>query len=331
MVNQPSSSASHRPAAPAAVTHAVVFSQPRQIELSRLELPEPTADEVVVDVAWSGISTGTERLLWSGTMPPFPGMGYPLVPGYESVGWVSRAEPGSSVSEGDLVFVPGARCFGDVRGLFGGTASRLVVAQSKALRISEELQENGTLLALAATAHHALKPNPEAQLPDLIVGHGVLGRLLARLTIALGGAAPTVWETQPGRRDGAMGYPVVDPADDTNSGYATILDASGDSGILDQLMPRLRRGGEIILAGFYSAPLSFEFPPAFMREARMRVAAEWQPVDFEAVRAMAESGRLPLNGLITHRMPASNADAGYRTAFGDPDCLKMILDWTGVN
>jgi 3-hydroxyethyl bacteriochlorophyllide a dehydrogenase len=22
-----------------------------------------------------------------------------------------------------------------------------------------------------------------------------------------------------------------------------------------------------------------------------------------------------------------HADAAYRTAFGDPDCLKMVLDW----
>jgi 3-hydroxyethyl bacteriochlorophyllide a dehydrogenase len=66
-------------------------------------------------------------LLWTGRMPPFPGMGYPLVPGYESVGRVvaGRHMPGATV--GDRVFVPGARCFGDVRGLFGGAASRVVV------------------------------------------------------------------------------------------------------------------------------------------------------------------------------------------------------------
>lgn len=316
---------------PPAVTHAVVFRQPRELELSKLPLPEPSTDEVVVDVAWSGISTGTERLLWTGTMPPFPGMGYPLVPGYESVGWVSQARAGASLNVGDLVFVPGARCFGEVRGLFGGTASRLVVPESRALPISAKLGELGTMLALAATAHHALLPRHGAQLPELIVGHGVLGRLLARLTIALGGAAPTVWETQAGRRDGALGYRVVDPAQDSHSDYATILDASGDSSILDVLMPRLRKGGEIILAGFYSAPLKFEFPPAFMREARIRVAAEWQPADFEAVRALAESDQLSLEGLITHRLPATRAQSGYRTAFENPDCLKMILDWKGVH
>ena len=64
-----------------------------------------------------------------------------------------------------------------------------------------------------------------------------------------------------------------------------------------------------------------------MREARLRVAAEWREPDLAAVAAMAESGALSLDGLITHRCDASQADGAYRTAFGDPACLKMILDW----
>jgi 3-hydroxyethyl bacteriochlorophyllide a dehydrogenase len=184
-------------------------------------------------------------------------------------------------------------------------------------------------LALAATAHHALRPAPDSPLPELIVGHGVLGRLLARLVVALGGEQPTVWETDPARREGNEDYRVIDPAEDAERHYRVILDASGAPGILDKLVPRLRKGGEIVLAGFYSEPVSFLFPPAFMREARFRIAAEWQSQDFEAVRDLAQSGALPLDGLITHRLPASQAEQGYRIAFGDPDCLKMILDWRG--
>ncbi len=261
----------------------------------------------------------------------FPGMGYPLVPGYESVGRVSRGSQSGALSEGDLVFVPGASCYGEIRGLFGGTASRLIVPESRALKIQPQLAEKGTLLALAATAFHALKPTPHADLPELIVGHGVLGRLIARLVIALGGEPPVVWETQEKRRSGAQGYSLTDPADDTRSDYRTILDASGDSDLLDKLISRLARGGEIVLAGFYSKPLHFTFPPAFMREARMRVAAEWQPADFEAVRALCESGALSLDGLITHELPASQAADAYQQAFEDSDCLKMILNWKGMS
>jgi 3-hydroxyethyl bacteriochlorophyllide a dehydrogenase len=68
----------------------------------------------------------------------------------------------------------------------------------------------GALLALAATARHAIA-GINTTLPDLIVGHGVFGRLLARLTIAAGGAAPTVWEINPDRHDRREGYEVLHP------------------------------------------------------------------------------------------------------------------------
>jgi 3-hydroxyethyl bacteriochlorophyllide a dehydrogenase len=302
---------------------AVVLSRPESLSVDKVVLTPPAASDVVVEVAFSGISTGTERLLYQGRMPPFPGMGYPLVPGYESVGRIVAAGPGFEQRIGETVFVPGASCFGEIRGLFGGAASHLVVAAARALPIDASLGERGTLIALAATAQHAIAGG---ELPGLIVGHGVVGRLLARLAVAAGGQ-PTVWETNSARMNGAAGYTVVHPDSDTRRDYRCICDASGDSGLLDTLIGRIAAGGEIVLAGFYAERLSFAFPMAFMREARLRVAAQWQPADLETVRRLIEDGSLSLDGLITHRAAAAAAESAYRTAFGDPACLKMILDW----
>ena len=296
------------------------------VKLDRLTLPPAGDDEIVVDIAWSGISTGTEKLLWTGRMPHFPGMGYPLVPGYESVGRVRDAGPESGRQPGEMVFVPGARCYGEVRGLFGGAASRVVVPGNRVAPIPEALGEQGILLALAATAYHALVMRA-VEGRSLIVGHGVLGRLLARLSTALDSTPPVVWETNPDRATGATGYEVVHPDKDDRKGYATIFDVSGDPNILDTLVARLTPRGEVILAGFYSERLSFAFPPAFMREATIRIAAEWKPDDLTAVCGLIEAGRLNLDGLITHRETADRASEAYQTAFNDPACLKMILDW----
>ncbi len=304
---------------------AVVLQGPEQLELRRLELAPRDAGQVAVDVEWSAISTGTERLLWTGEMPPFPGMGYPLVPGYESVGRVVEADEGAAVRVGERVFVPGANCFGAVRGLFGGAASRLVVPAARATPIGDALAEEGVLLALAATARHALVGG-DGRPAELIVGHGVLGRLLARLAVSEG-ASPVVWEKDPARAAGAVGYRVLDPSDDPRHDYRSIYDVSGDASLLEPLLDRLARGGEIVLAGFYAQRLEFAFPRAFMKEARLRVAAEWQPEDLAAVVASAAAGRLDLGGLITHRRPAADAANAYATAFGDPDCLKMLIDW----
>ncbi|MFN7980219.1 MAG: chlorophyll synthesis pathway protein BchC [Vicinamibacterales bacterium] len=309
---------------------AIVLEKPEHIVFGALDLTPPGEDDLVVDIEYSGISTGTEKLLWNGRMPAFPGMGYPLVPGYESVGRVVAAGAKEEHRIGERVFVPGARCYGEVRGLFGGAASRLVVGASRVVPVSETLGERAVLLALAATAYHSVagggKRTPIVP-PDLIVGHGVLGRLLARMTVVAGFPAPTVWETNPHRAVGAEGYAVVHPDQDPRRDYHAVFDVSGDSQILDRLVARLARGGEIVLAGFYSDPLQFAFAPAFMREAQIRCAAEWQRPDLLAVKELAETGRLSLDGLITHHEQPEHADAAYRTAFGDADCLKMILDW----
>ncbi len=311
-------------------SQAVVLEQPEQLRMCELGLIDPTDQDLVVDIDWSGISTGTEKLLWNGRMPTFPGMGYPLVPGYESVGRVVEAGANAGLKVGAQVFVPGANCFGDVRGLFGGAAARVVVPGKRVLPVDAALGEKATLLALAATAYHTVSgggkrehPTP----PDLIVGHGVLGRLLARMNVAAGHENTVVWERDARRAQGAEGYTVLHPDEDERRDYRVICDVSGDASILDALITRLAPGGEIVLAGFYSERVSFSFPVAFMREAQIRAAAEWQRADLLAVKALIEDGVLSLDGLITHHEAAQHADAAYRTAFGDAACLKMILDW----
>jgi len=111
---------------------AVILTGPKEIDVQTVALSDPGAADIVVEIAHSGISTGTEKLFWSGNMPPFPGMGYPLIPGYEASGEVVEAGPDADFAVGDHVFVPGANCYGDVKGLFGGASNRLVSDSARA-------------------------------------------------------------------------------------------------------------------------------------------------------------------------------------------------------
>jgi bacteriochlorophyllide a dehydrogenase len=280
---------------------AVVFDEPRTLALRALPIDEPGDADVRIAVRFTGISTGTERLLYAGTMPPFPGLGYPLVPGYESVGVVTHAGPLSQRTVGDDVFVVGARCFGATRGLFGGAANTLVVAGERTHVIPRGLGDRGVLLSLAATALHALRTPHDGALPELI---------------------------NPARIAGAAGYTVVHPDHDPRRDYRTIVEMSGANDILDTLVPRLARNGEIVLAGFYHEPVRFAFPLAFMRAMQLKIAAEFTPADLADVTAMVADGRLSLDDIITHRVPAADASRAYETAFGDPTCVKMILNWS---
>jgi bacteriochlorophyllide a dehydrogenase len=310
---------------------AIVFNSPCNLTVQKLGLVGASPGDIEVEVLYSGISTGTERLLWDGSMPPFPGMGYPLVPGYETVARVARVHgDAAGLLVGDTVFVPGSHSFDGVHNLFGGAGSHLIVPHGRVVKVQPELGIEATLLALAATAYHSVAlggvSEPCAP-PDLIIGHGVMGRLLARLTVAAGLPAPTVWDTTAARRDGGEGYSVIHPDEDGRKDYRAIYDVSGDAAILDRVIPRLKPGGEVVLAGFYKQSISFAYAPAFMREARIRVAAEWKRADLLAVTDLVHSGVLSLAGLVTHTQTPGCAHEAYEAAFGDPQCLKMVLDW----
>ncbi len=327
--------------APAAT--AIVFEQPGNLELRSVSLVPPTSNQLVVDVESTGISTGTEKLLWNGTMPAFPGLSYPLVPGYEAVGVVRASGEDCQLKVGDRVFVPGASCYqNDIRGLFGASASTLVVAEERVAAVGELPAEQATLLALAATAMHILthrlrQANPAQpltladialQAPQLIVGHGVLGRLLARTCIAIGADAPVVWEHNAQRRAGAMSYNVVAPADDDNMSRKHIVDVSGSCGEhFNTLIARLSKGGRLTLGGFYNEAVNFNFAPAFMREINLGIAAEWVPDDLHKTLSLVQAGALSLDGLVSHQLSFEKAADAYPLAFNDPACLKMILNW----
>ena len=311
------------------MTEAVVFTEPGLIARRSLTLRDLAADEIRVQTVYSGISTGTERLLYRGEMPSFPGMGYPLVPGYESVGRVIEVGAGSEAQVDQWVFVPGANCYQEARGLFGGASAELLTSGQRVIPLETEPGPELVLLALAATAHHAVVA-AQGSLPDLVVGHGVMGRLIARIIVALGGM-PMVWETQADRRTGAEGYLVRDPSYCKGQQFDCIVDASGAGDQLDSWITSLSPSGQIILAGFYSQPLQFHFVPAFMRESHLKVAAQWQPSDLAAVAGMVQDGRLSLDGLVTDVMPATDPQRAYEKAFDDFAALKVVMDWRSLS
>lgn len=311
-------------------TTAVIFEKPGALELRAASLRAPSTNECLVESHWSGISTGTERLMLTGQMPPFPGLGYPLVPGYETVGKILESPKGSNFEPGTYVFAPGSVGFTDAKNLFGGSARHIICREDKLIALPEKLGSTGVLLALAATALHILRRCEVAGPPDLIVGHGALGQLLARLTRIVHGVSPTVWERDPARRPANLDYMVYDAEQDPRYDYGVVCDVSGSASALNQMIARCKPGATVVMGGFYSTAATFNFPPAFMREINLLVSAEWQPQDLKEAARLASDGTLDFSQLITDVLPVNQAAQAYDRAFNESSCLKMVIDWRSI-
>ena len=212
-------------------------------------------------------------------MPPVPGLGYPLVPGYESVGRVTHAGPRGSPQKSASAFSflvrdASARCADSL----AARRRRWSCRARGSRRIEERLGEQARAARAGRNRLSRARGGRWRAEPDLIVGHGVLGRLLARLAVLARSEPPTVWERNPQRiawreRLRRCIHPDADPRRD----YARDLRRERRCDASRHFDSALAPGGEIVLAGFYSEPLSFAI--SRLRSCARRafaVAAEWR-------------------------------------------------------
>ena len=182
-------------------------------ELRRATLPVPSDDEVLVRALRSGISRGTEALVFRGQVPPdqyarmrapfqegdFPG---PVKYGYLNVGVV---EQGPGDLEGRTVF-----CLYPHQ-------SRYVVPASAVVPVPDGVPpERAVLAGTVETAVNALWDAPPLVGDRVsVVGAGMVGCCVAKVAAGIPGARVTLVDVDPSRATvaAALGVAFASPAD----------------------------------------------------------------------------------------------------------------------
>lgn len=313
-------------------TTAIVIPEPERVELRTVTLTEPGPEDVVVRTAYTSISAGTERMLLAGRMP-HPMLQFPVVPGYETVGRVVQVGQHAPPDlEGQWVYVGGARCYEGLNPAWGGQAGTLIADYRRVVPLAGVVPEHGVLLALGATALHGIDviaDNLEGR-RILVLGQGPVGQIAARLARARG-AWVAVADKVASRLARAVADTIIDvaatPLNEALGGQVdTIVEATGSMQALTGALGSLANNGAILLLGYYDE-LRLPYMPLFLKQARLLTAKEWGPNDLQRIREMIAEKTLDVGGLITHRMPISEVQEAYRIGLGDPECLKLVLDW----
>jgi len=327
----------HGAAAPALpsgeTTRVVAFEAPGRVAMRTASLRVASDDEVVVDTAFSSISTGTERLVFDGRLPGFPQLRFPLVPGYESVGTIVRV--GAAVRDfavGDPVFVGGSSSCTDVAGVFGGQAARTIKRAAQVVPLRGIPLRSAPLLALAATSLHGIR-----RLGDVagkrvgVLGAGAIGQFAARFLIAAG-ADVVCGDVNPARLAfaadcGVAGVDLRDrPFDESTKALDAVVEATGDPAQIATCARALRPGGTIALLSYYDE-LRVPYVDLFVKEADIVVAREWAHDDLLAARDALATSAVGIGDLADMVVPANDFERAYRTAFKDASVAKVILSW----
>jgi 2-desacetyl-2-hydroxyethyl bacteriochlorophyllide A dehydrogenase len=331
---------------------AVWFLGPRQLEVREELLRAPGPQDVLVRAEYSGISAGTEMLVYRGELPELieadldpvaRGLQYPTPFGYCSVGRVV------AVGEGIDPASTNSRVFA-----FQPHASSFVAPLGEMVSVPEDIPPvDAVFLANSETAVNLLHDAaPLLGERVLVLGQGVVGLLTAALLQNLSLACVVTADLHPARRRASaeLGVSaVLDPAEPEfvskawsltqGDGFDAVLELSGNPSALNLAVETAAFGGRIIVGSWYGrkrAPLDLggRFHRSRIRVLSSQVSTiapelsgRWNKrrrfqVAWETIR------RIRPSRWITHRFPVERAEDAFKLLdASQQDTLQVVFEY----
>ncbi len=280
--------------------------EPGRGEIRPVRLPEPGPGEVLVRTLRSGVSRGTEALVFRGGVPPtqydamrapfqegdFPG---PVKYGYLNVGIVERG--------------PDELCGRTVFCLFPHQTAYVVPADAVTVVPDEVPRERAVLAGTVETAVNALwDAAPMVGDRITVVGAGMVGCCVARLVGGMPGAQVTLVDVDETRADTAtaLGVDFALP-DDAAGGQDLVMHASATSTGLQLSLDLLAADGTVVDLSWYGdRPVQLSLGGAF-HSGRLGIRASQVGVVAAARRGRRTTAERRALALDLLRDPAFDA------------------------
>ena len=311
---------------------ALFHTAPRRVEIRELPAPRAVAGEVLVRTLSSGISGGTERLVYRGEIPAdlalddtIDALGgtfsYPFAYGYACVGEVAES--------GQRVFA-----FHPHQDVFTAQVSELVPLPAVDPAAA-------TLFPLVETALQVtLDAGPGYRDRVVVLGAGVLG-LLTGLLLRGAGWRPLIVEPQEWRRALAdsLGAATAAPQDLTDEKVPLVIDVSGNPDAPAAALDLLAHEGTLLIGSWFGAkPVALPLGGAFHRRRLTIRSTQVSTVPARLSGTWTRSRRrreavelltgLPLAQLCTHVFDFGRAAEAFRAVDqGTPGLMHAVLDY----
>lgn len=326
---------------------AVVFPKADTFEVRELTLPEPGPGDIVVRTVITAISPGTERWILRGK---HIGTRFPCIPGYHRLGLVeSCGADVKGIKVGDLVYGSAGRWLEtDVVSMWGAHVSRSVGpaggyrVYSPADLPREKLEALIFTILCGVSNRGVNRAEVKAGQKTLHIGAGIVGHCAAQLA-KLRGASPIIVDKDPERiafvSGGFPGVPVLsidDPDLDKKlkefapGGFDLLQDTVGHPGTIDRLVAMVRGQGTLLLQAQYfdKQVCAIDLDQIKIKELTVKTTCGIRQEDWEQTSDHLLSGRLNMQALITHRLPAARILEGYAMLHtGKPHSIGIVIHW----
>ncbi len=204
------------------------------------------------------------------------------------------------------------------------------------LPASLTLQQGALVEPIAVACHDVRMGDVQAGEYVVVLGGGPIGLLVA-LVARSKGARVVVSEVNPFRLNLAreFGFDAVNPqeidlvqkvTDETaTAGADVVFEVSGSAAGAEMVTKLPRTRGRIVVVAIFAQPPKIDLFRFFWRELRLCGARVYETQDFEEAIALAASGSLPLDRMVTGVRPLDGlAEAMHQLEGGGP-VMKLLM------
>jgi 2-desacetyl-2-hydroxyethyl bacteriochlorophyllide A dehydrogenase len=197
--------------------------------------------------------------------------------------------------------------------------------------------EQGALIEPIAVACHDVRLGAvKAGEFVVVLGGGPIGLLVACVA-RNEGARVIVSEVNPFRLKLAagIGLETVNPretdlvalvnSETGGAGADVVFEVSGSAAGAEMMTKLPRTRGRIVIVAVFSEPPKVDLFQFFWRELKLAGVRVYEPEDFDQAIAMAASGRLPMDCLITNIVPLEGLASAFRQIESGGDVVKILV------
>lgn len=314
-------------------------------------IPEPAADEVLVEVRSVGVCGSDVHYFEHGRIGPYV-VGKPLILGHEAGGVVAAMGTGvSSLRVGQRVSIePGVPCRSCAQCLAGrynlcpdvkffatpphdGAFSQYVAMPAAFVYpVPDSISDDaaGLLEPLSVGVWACRRAQLAPGQTVLVTGAGPIGLIAAQTARAYGADAVTVTDVNPHRLRLAekLGLATIDVSRTSLAGAEiepdVLLECSGNARATWDAVATMARAGRAVLVGMggdtVQLPLSYVQDRELMITGAFRYANTW-PIAIQ----LAASGRVDLDSMVTGHYGLDDVEAALTASRSDPTTVKAIV------
>ena len=322
---------------------AIVNTAPGCLQWQDEPTPEPGPGQVRIRTAACGICATDLHMIagWKRT-------GFPAIPGHEWSGVVDAVGPAGNT---DLLGQPcvADNVLGDGGEVGfehpGGYGQYLLTEERNVYPLPGDfpLWTGALIEPLAVCVRGLRRLRLEDRSSALILGDGPIGLLMllllrsegVRHIAIVGGRATRLAAARGLGADQVLDYRELgsNPAEairrETGGPVANVIEASGSTDAMHVALDMPRPGGKVLVLGDYGlSQACFPWNHLLHRELELigsnASAGAWA----EAVR-LATSGALPLDRLVSHRLPAASFEQAVELTRRAPEVIKVLIEWEG--